>query len=161
MRIKRQQYSKALVVIVGTNINNNDIMSSKWDNYSPISCTAIPHISLALQENRPFSKSKNAFITKHPTAIWHPSVIRHLQVLPFCHIPIVMSLKLLWVSERSFELCVMQVLSSLQCQKPSVRNQGFELEKYKSASIISRTYMPHYIRHPHLLRSCSISEALL
>ena len=43
---------------------------------------------------------------------------------------------------------------SLHCQasqQPSVKNQGFELGKYKNASIISHAYMPHYIRHPHLL----------
>ena len=30
-------------------------------------------------------------------------------------------------------------------------NQGFELGKDKNTSIISRAYMSHYIRHPHLL----------
>ena len=38
-RTKRKQDSKALVDTAGTNVNNNDIMSSKWDNYSLISCT--------------------------------------------------------------------------------------------------------------------------
>ena len=40
----KKQDSKALVVIVGTNLNIDDIMSSKIDNDSPISCTAIPQI---------------------------------------------------------------------------------------------------------------------
>ena len=38
------------------------------------------------------------------------------------------------------------------------KNQGFELEKYKNASIIRRFYMPHYIRQAHLLGECLISE---
>ena len=41
---QKKQESKALVVIAGMNVNNDDIMSSKIDNDSPISCIAIPHI---------------------------------------------------------------------------------------------------------------------
>ena len=58
----------------------------------------------------------------------------------------------------------MQFLSLAQCQTsqlPSIKNQGFELWKYKNASIMSLAYMPHYIRHPRLLAGCLISEVIL
>ena len=46
----------------------------------------------------PFSKNKNALITRYyPTAIMQPLGKRHRQVVPFCHIPIVMSLNVLWL----------------------------------------------------------------
>ena len=84
----------------------------------------------------PFSKSKNAFITRHPTAIMH------LQVLLICHIPIVMSLNLLWVSEDSFWIMCYASFIFQTSQKPSVKNQGFELKnssKYKPC-----LYVPLY-----------------
>ena len=61
------------------------------------------------------------------------------------------------------EECVLQILSLLQCQTsqmPSVKNRGFELGKYINASVINRAYKTRYIRHPHLLGGCLISEVL-
>ena len=41
-----------------------------------------------------------------------------------------------------------------------MKNEVFELGKYKNASIISRACMPHYIRHLHISGGCLISEVL-
>ena len=111
----------------------------------------------------PFSKNKNDLITSHPT------VIRHLQVLAFRHFPNCNEpqcfITILWGFMATMALFMNNVLrrfylhykawlaSSLQWKIRVLSNElpWFDQGKYKIASIISRAYMPHYIRHPHLL----------
>ena len=155
-RIKRQQDSGALVDMAGTNVNNNnDMMSSKWDNYSLISYTShirhLPYKWIAL-----FSKSKHAFITRHPTAMWHPSGTWHLQVLLFCHISIVMSLNILWVSEESFWFMCYASFIFMEwqaCQKPSGEKSGLWAREQSSIFPAERQVQlqntelsPHFVR---------------
>ena len=58
-----------------------------------------PHLQdTSLISKSPSSqKIKNALITAHPTATRPLSVIKHFQVLASCHLPIVMSINLLWL----------------------------------------------------------------
>ena len=75
---------------------------------------------------------------------------------------IAMSFNVLWLPGGS--LCyagfIFIAIKCLTCHWPSLKNRGFELGKYKNASIITHAYMPHYIRHPQLIAGCLVSEVL-
>ena len=108
-----------------------------------------------------FSKNKNDLITSHPT------VIRHLQVLAFGHFPNCNEpqcfITILWGFMATRGLFMNNVLrrfylhykawlaSSLQWKIRVLSNElpWFDQGKYKPASIISRAYMPQYIRQPY------------